>query len=73
MEDARNRHAELVSKGDLIPSEEEELLELDSFLEKSYGKKGATPRSLKTNSYLSKLNELIDKADEIINNIDKHD
>ena len=73
LNNSKMRHSELISKESLTPSEEDELLELDVFLEKSYGKKGTTPRSLKKSSYLTKLNELIDKADDIINNMDKHE
>lgn len=70
---AQKRHEELAKKSGLTFEEEEEFLNLDDFIEQSYGKKGATPKVLKNAESLGKLSELVDKADKILQNLERHD
>lgn len=46
--------------------DEQELIELDSFLERSLGKKTQVPAGMKDLSNMNRLNELIGKADAIL-------
>lgn len=71
--EAQKRHVELAKKPELTFEEEEEILNLDDFIEKVYGKKGLTPKVMKNSKSLEKLNELIYKADKILQKIDKND
>lgn len=70
---AQERHKELTQKPKLTLGEEEEFLNLDEFIERVYGKKGATPKFLKNTQTLEKLNELVDKADKILEKFDKNE
>ncbi len=70
---AQKRHEELSQKTELNLEEEGELLFLDDFIEQSYGKKGVIPKNLKSIESLGKLNELVNKADEILQNLERHD
>lgn len=65
------RHRELAKKSELTITEEDELLRLDNFLEETANKDGVTPIPLKNTESLKRLNELIKKADEIIDRVDK--
>lgn len=59
-------------KNDLLSnSEEQELLELDSLVEKSLDKKSKLPIDLKISSNSKRLEELLTKADKIIEAIKK--
>lgn len=53
-------------KGNATVLDEERIIELDTFLEKSYGKDNSIPSELKHTSNLEKLNSLIDKVDCLI-------
>lgn len=48
-------------KGEATVQDEERIVELDSFLEKTYGKEDSVPAGLKQMSNLEKLNTLIEK------------
>lgn len=67
---AQKRHEELAQKSNLTLEEENDFLNLDDFIEKVYGIKGSTPKIIKSTQSLKKLNELIDKADKILQKID---
>ena len=56
-------------KGNATVQDEERIIELDTFLEKTYGKEDAVPSELKHMSNLEKLNTLIDKVDCLINKL----
>ena len=56
-------------KGNATVQDEERIVELDTFLEKTYGKEDAVPSELKHMSNLEKLNTLIDKVDCLINKL----
>lgn len=47
-------------------SEEQSIIDLDSFIEKSLGKKYSIPETLKTPSNVKRLNELLEKVNEMI-------
>ena len=51
--------------------EEDKLLGLDCFIEKSKGNKGYIPELMKTNSNYKKLSELVNKTDKILAEIKK--
>lgn len=69
---AEKKYSDLIKKKNKMTlREEDKLLELDSFIEKSKGKKGYIPELVKTNSNYKKLNELVNKADKIIAEIKK--
>ncbi len=53
-------------KGNATVLDEERIIELDTFLEKTYGKDNSIPSELKHTSNLEKLNSLIDKVDCLI-------
>lgn len=53
-------------KGKATVLDEERIIELDTFLEKTYGKDNSIPSELKHTSNLEKLNSLIDKVDCLI-------
>lgn len=57
-------------KGNANIQDEERLIELDSFLEKTYDAKNVIPEDMKTTSNLDRLNLLIDKVDELIRKIE---
>ena len=63
----------MAKKFELTFEEEEEFLNLDDFIEKIYGKNGLTPKVMKTSKSLEKLNELVAKADKILQKIDIND
>ena len=69
---AKTRHEELAQKSELTLDEEGEFLLLDDFIEQSYGKKGVLPKNLKSTESLGKLSELVDKADKILQNLERH-
>ena len=50
--------------------DEERIIELDSFLEKSLDSYGSIPEQLKKLSNLDRLNTLISKVDELLKKID---
>ena len=70
---AKTRHEELAQKSELTLEEEGEFLLLDDFIEQSYGKKGVLPKNLKSTESLEKLSELVDKADKILQNLERHE
>lgn len=70
---AQKRHEELAQKPDLNFEEEDEFLKLDDFIENVYDKKSSTPKVMKNTKSLEKLNELVDKADKILQKIDRYD
>ena len=59
----RNNHA--------TSKDEQELIELDSFLERSLGRKTEVPDGMKELSNMKRLNTLISKADEILAKLEK--
>lgn len=73
LEKARIDHAELIKKTTRSPEEENKLLEIDSFLEASYGESFCKLKSLKSTEYLEKLNDLINKTDKLLKEIDKNE
>ncbi|WP_337982981.1 hypothetical protein [Lysinibacillus sp. C5.1] len=67
IEDARSELLELIAKSaDLTLTEEERLIELDGFLEKSSNKITAIPEHAKELSYNKRLTELIDKTEQLL-------
>lgn len=70
---AKIRHEELAKKSELTFEEEDEFLNLDDFIEKVHDKKGSKPKIMKNSKSLEKLNELVDKADIILQKIDRND
>ena len=70
---AQKRHEELAQKSELTFEEEDEFLNLDDFIEKVCGKKGSMLKVMKNTQSLEKLNELVDKADKILQKIDIND
>lgn len=54
-------------KGEATAQDEERIVELDTFLEKTYGNEDSVPAGLKQMSNLEKLNTLIEKVDYLIN------
>jgi hypothetical protein len=71
LKNAEKEYSDLVKKKNMTLRQEDRLLELDSFIEKSKGKKGHISEILKTNNNCKKLGELIKKADMIIAEIKK--
>lgn len=72
VEMAEIRLLELIGKRKkeaLTYAEEEELIELDSVIEKNLDKKGAIPDDFKKNTNTERLNDLINKTDELIREI----
>ena len=61
-----NELIELRRNNQATSEDEQELIELDSFLERSLGKKTQVPDGMKELSNMNRLNELIGKADEIL-------
>ena len=62
---------ELSNQRDLNYAEEEELIELDTFLEKIHDGRSSIPENLKTKSNDELLSNLLLKADEIISKINE--
>lgn len=70
---ARNELNVLIDKrsnGEAGVYEENRIIELDSFLERTFGTYDAIPEQMKKLSNIDKLNELIDKADEILKKLE---
>lgn len=53
--------------------QEERMIELDTFIERSLDKRSELPKTLKKTSDLKKLNELIQETDKLIKEIKKHE
>lgn len=66
-----NELIELRSNNLATSGDEQELIELDSFLERSLGKKTQVPEGMKALSNMSRLNDLIGKADAILAKLEK--
>jgi hypothetical protein len=71
LKSAEKEYSDLVKKKNMTLRQEDRLLELDSFIEKSKGTKGHISEILKTNNNCKKLGALIKKADMIIAEIKK--
>ena len=71
IDEALEKHEILSKKTELTLKEEEEFLFLDDFIERSYGQKGVTSKILKSTDGLRILSELVDKADKILQNLEK--
>ena len=56
-------------KGKATVQDEERIVELDTFLERTYGKEDSVPIGLKQLSNLERLNVLIDKVDSLIDKL----
>lgn len=72
IENAELRLKELIEKrqkGPLNNREEEELIELDSMIEKTLDKRNSIPPDFKTITNTEKLNELINKTEELIKEV----
>jgi DNA-binding NarL/FixJ family response regulator len=65
-QDRLNELIELRRNNEATSEDEQELIELDSFLERSLGKKTQVPVGMKELSNMNRLNELIGKANEIL-------
>lgn len=61
-----NALIELRRNNQATSKDEQELIELDSFLERSLGRKSQVPEGMKELSNMSRLNDLIGKADAIL-------
>lgn len=61
---------DLRNKGEAGVYDENRIIVLDSFLERTFGAYDAVPSEMKKLSNLDKLNELIGKADEILNKLE---
>jgi len=66
------KYADLVNKKTLSLKEENELLDLDSFIERSHGKIGHISKLLKTNKNYEKLSELVRKVEKLTLEIKKN-
>lgn len=53
--------------------QEERMIELDTFIERSLDKRSELPKTLKKTSDLKKINELIQETDKLIKEIKKHE
>jgi|JI10StandDraft_1071094.scaffolds.fasta_scaffold00328_48 DNA-binding NarL/FixJ family response regulator len=75
--DAKNELETLLEKADssktITALEEERIIELDSFLEKSFSKTNRIPNSLKTTHSLDVLSKLIEDTDELIRNLKENE
>lgn len=74
IEKAQNRLTELIQRrkaNTATAQEEQELIDVDMFIEKSLGTASYVPSELKQPSNMERLNKLIDKADEIISKLEK--
>lgn len=70
IEEAQSELVELLRKPTTLTlAEEERLIELDDFLEKNSNKAMAIPKHLKELSYNKRLNELIDKTEQLLKTI----
>lgn len=70
---ARTELSQLIKKrneGNANIQDEERIIELDSFLEKIYGKQNSVPSQMKTLSNIDRLKTLIEKVDCLINKLD---
>ena len=70
---ARQELMNLIAKrnnGEANVRDEEYIIELDSFLEKSFGAHDSIPTNLKQLSNLKKLNSLIDKVDALLGKLE---
>ncbi|MCY8147025.1 hypothetical protein [Bacillus inaquosorum] len=63
----------LKKKNSLSSKEEERLLELDSFLEKSINAKGSISKEIKRTSNIDRLDSLLDKTRRILEEVKKYD
>ena len=59
-------------EGELNYEEEQKIIELDSFIERSIDKSSSVPLDYKTSSNTEKLSELLNKVDELINKVTKN-
>lgn len=69
IDNARKELSNLIVKrerGNATVQDEEKIVELDSFLEKTYGRNDSVPSGLKQLSNLERLNTLIEKVDNLI-------
>ena len=69
-QDRLNELIELRRSNLATSNDEQELIELDTFLERSLGKKTQVPAGMKELSNINRLNELIGKADAILANLE---
>lgn len=58
-------------EGELNYEEEQKIIELDSFIERSIDKSSSVPLDYKTSSNTERLSELLNKVDELINKVTK--
>lgn len=73
IESAKNELQSLLTKkenGDIDPTQEQRIIELDDFLEKSLDNYDALPSEIKKISSLDKLTSMIVKVDELLEKID---
>ena len=73
---AKNELHSLLTKkedGDIDPTQEQKIIELDDFLEKSLDNYSALPSEMKKVSNLDKLTSMIAKVDELLEKIDWYD
>jgi len=71
---AEDRLLELIQKKDnveLDAYEEQEMIDLDSFIEKSLDKKSHLPKNVKKQSESESIKELLNKVDELTKKIDQ--
>lgn len=61
---------ELRRTGKATSKDEQELIELDTFLERSLGRKTQVPEGMKELSNMERLNDLIGKAEEILGKLE---
>ncbi|MFC5468468.1 response regulator transcription factor [Cohnella suwonensis] len=69
IEKSETRLEELKAKESLSLLEEEELISLDDFLEKSISQGGKIPKELKKTSHIDKMNELLSAAQMILGEV----
>ena len=56
--------------GNVTAADEEKIIELDTFLEKTYDNTFVVPKEMKTMSNLDRLNTLINQVDELLKKLD---
>jgi hypothetical protein len=64
---------ELRRKGEANYEDEQHIIELDNFLEKTIDKRGSVPDDFKESSNTEKLGQLLNKVDELLNKLENKD
>lgn len=74
IEEAEKELVDLISRKEKLGvKEENKMMELDAFLEKSYSSNGKIPDILKENKSITMMRELIDAAEDLLKEVKKND